>query len=95
MCPANPSHTEPPTIGQLVDHVKTTNWFRLGRKLGVEEFDLDVIAKNNPQDAESALETTLKKWYKITAKPTWGAVVDALMAIQEIQLATELKEAFC
>ena len=61
----------------------------------MDDFDLAVIGKNNPQDTEDALEETLKNWLRITAKPTWRAVVDALMEIKETQLATKLEEAFC
>ena len=75
--------------------MKTTEWFKLGLKLGMEEFDLDVIRKNNPQNTEGALEAMLKKWLSITEVPTWRAVVDALRAIKNIQLAKNLETQFC
>lgn len=68
---------------------------KLGLKLGVEEFDLEVIEKNKMLDAEGALEAVLRKWLAITAEPTWRAVVDALRAIKEIQLATKVEKKFC
>ena len=75
--------------------MKTTKWLKLGLKLGVDEFDLEVIEKNKHLDAEGALAAMLKKWLEITAEPTWKAVVDALRAIKEMQLAKKVETRFC
>ena len=71
--------------------MKTTKWLKLGLKLGVEQFDLDVIENNRQLDAEGALAAVLKKWLEITEEPTWKAVVDALRAIKEMQLAKKVE----
>ena len=75
--------------------MKTTKWHQLGSKLGVEKFDLDVIREDNPQNTKGALAAMLKKWLEITEDPMWRAVVDALRAIEEIQLAKKLEIQFC
>ena len=75
--------------------MKTTKWHKLGQKLGVEKFDLDVIQKDNPQNTEGALEAMLKKWLEITKYSTWRAIVDALETIEERQLAKKLETQFC
>ena len=75
--------------------MKTTKWHKLGQKLGVEEFDLDVIEKDNPQNTEGALAAMLKKWLEITKDPTWRVIVDALEAIEENQLAKKLEIQYC
>ena len=85
-----------PTLDELMDHVKTTNWFRLGMKLGVETFDLEVIERNKQLDVEGALQAMLRKWLQSSTKdPTWEAVVDALRAINEEELARKLEKKFC
>lgn len=75
--------------------MKTIQWKKLGRKLGIEEFELNAIEENNPKNTKRALEDVLSQWHGSTAKPTWRAVVDALKAIKEIRLATKLEEDFC
>ena len=82
-------------LDELTDRVKTTEWCKLGQKLGVEEFDLAVIEKDNPQNTQGALAAMLKKWLKITKDPTWREIVDALEAIKEIHLAAELETQYC
>ena len=93
---ANPSPlaTQPPTLDELMDHVKTTNWFRLGMKLGMETFDLEVIEKDKRSDTAGALAAMLRKWLRTSKDPTWRAVVDALKAINDGQLARKIEKQF-
>ena len=61
----------------------------------MEEFDLTVIQRDNPQDTEGALEAMLRKWLESSEDPTWRAVMNALKAVKEVQLAKKLETQFC
>ena len=75
--------------------MKTTEWFKLGLKLGVKKFDLEVIEKNKHLDIEGGLEAMLRKWLRSSKDPTWKAVVEALRQLDEEELAQELETQFC
>ena len=84
-----------PTLDELLDNVRTTEWFRLGLKLGVNEDDLDVIASDRKLDSSGALTDMLRKWLREHKNPTWRKVVEAMRKIGEVNKAGKLESIFC
>ena len=84
-----------PTLEKLVDNVRTTNWFHLGLKLGVKEYDLEIIERDKRLDSSGALMAMLRKWLQICEHPTWGAVARAMRDIGEVRMARSLEDKFC
>ena len=88
------SGIRPPTLKELLS-IKTTEWFRLGLELRLEEYDLEIIEKDRRLDASGALRDVLRKWQRQCEDPTWGAVVRALREIGEGREAKRLEDKFC
>ena len=84
-----------PTLDQLLDNIRTTEWFRLGLKLGVKLDDLDIIEKDRRLDSSGALMDMLRKWLKEHKNPTWSGVVRAMTEIGEVSKASMLEDKFC
>ena len=84
-----------PTLEELLDNVKTVQWHRVGLKLGVQQYDLDVIEKDRSHDTNGALLDMLRKWLRECENPTWGAVVKAMKEIGEVREAKRLQDMFC
>lgn len=86
--------TQAPTLRDLVENVRTTQWFRLGLGLGIDRDTLAVIERNRRLDASGALIDVLKAWLRVCENPTWVAVVSALRGIGEGNLARRLEDTF-
>ena len=89
------SGIQAPTLEELLDNVKTTEWFHLGLKLGIKQEALAVIQSNKKLDASGALMKVLQKWLQVCEGPTWVAMVAALREIGEGSLAKKLEDKFC
>ncbi len=79
-------------LRDLVRYVRTTNWSRLGLELDVDEHILDEIRDNHRGDNQA--QQMFQEWLRVTEEPTWEAVVQALTAVGESSLATEIKQRF-
>ena len=84
-----------PTLDQLLDHIRTTEWFRLGLKLGVRQDDLEVIESDRRHDSSGALRDMLRKWLKEHSNPMWSVMVRAMKEIGEVKKARSLEQKFC
>ena len=84
-----------PSLDELVDNISTTEWFRLGLKLGLKEDDLDIIDSDKKLDARGALMAVLRKWLRQSDNSTWRAVVQAVRDIGEEKKARDLEDKFC
>ena len=84
-----------PTLVELLDNVRTTEWFYLGLKLGVKQYDLEVIQSDWRLDSRGALTNMLQKWLKEHENPTWTVVVRAMSEIGEVSEARNLEDKFC
>ncbi len=82
-------------LRNLVHHVRSTNWYELGLELGVDEYTLNVIDKDNRGDNRAQLRQMFQEWLRGTERPTWEAVVQALTAIRESTLASDIEKHFC
>ncbi len=81
-------------LRDLVRHVKTTNWYGLGLELGVDDYTLDLIHEDQRGDNRAQLRRMFQEWLRESEEPTWEAVVQALTAIGEDTLASEIEEQF-
>ena len=73
--------------------MKTTNWYRLGLQLKISDRDLDIIEYDTNR-VEDQLRKMFQKWLQICDKPSWALIINALRAIDEILLASEVEHKF-
>ena len=71
--------------------MKTTKCYRLGQELGISSRDLYTIETYELADQRRMV---FQKWLKISEKPTWGEIIDALKAISEKALVCKLEQKF-
>ena len=85
-----------PKQQDLMDNVKTTNWYRLGLELTGDEATMNTIEADIalPRIADKTKEM-FRVWLKECDEPTWLVVVDALEKIREKRLSREIKVKFC
>ena len=85
-----------PKQQDLMDNVKTTNWYRLGLELTGDEATMNTIEADTalPRIADKTKEM-FREWLKECDEPTWLVVVDALEKIREKRLSREIKVKFC
>ena len=60
----------------------TTDWYRLGLRLRIEDKDLKIIEHNYPKNVIRCLEDCLLKWLK-TGKATYTGLAEALKKMGE------------
>ena len=72
----------------LSSHVidqQAAQWERLGLELGLKDFDIANISKDNehnPNRSVTCCRTMLQKWLQIDSLATWGKLDDALKKIK-------------
>ena len=89
----SPTQQEP-YLRDLIAHVHTTEWYRLGLQLNVDTFKLHQIGKDARENQEH-LTLMFETWLKVCKNPSWQDVVQALKAINELRLAAKLEQKFC
>ena len=80
-----------PQLRHLISYVHTTEWYRLGLQLDLDDFNLRQIGKQNQEHLTLMFQT----WLKVCRNPSWQDVVQALEAIGERRLAAKLEQKFC
>ena len=83
-----------PQLRDLTSNVETTEWYHLGLQLNVDSFKLrqiQVDARRNQERLTLMFET----WLQVCENPSWQDVVQALKAIGERKLGTQLEQKFC
>ena len=86
--------SDKPLLRDLLNDVKTTNWYRLGLELDIDSHSLDIIEVDGVK-VDDRLRLLFQKWLRVCTKPSWRAVVNALRTIGEEALATKLEGCFC
>jgi len=77
-----------PELGDLFIHVIPQNaprWEALGAVLGLKDYEIDVISKDNPNRSTEACTAMLMKWLQSVNQPTWGELVDAIDLLKSSQ----------
>lgn len=83
-----------PHLQDLISHVRTIEWYRLGLQLNLDAFHLDQIQEDAKKN-QDRLRLMFHKWLHVCESPSWQDVVQALKAIGERKLAVALKQKFC
>ena len=83
-----------PLLRDLVTCIRTTEWYRLGLQLGVDDYDLQLIQADKRENQEQ-LRCMLQTWLRVCENPSWEDVVKALKAIGEKNLGAKLQQQFC
>ena len=81
-------------LRDLIFHVHTTKWYRLGLQLDLDDFKLQEIEVNK-KDNEDRLRKMFQAWLEVCVNPSWQDVVKALKEIGERKLGAELEKQFC
>ena len=82
------------TLNNLVEHVTTPQWFKLGLALGIDDSVLQVIEHDTKGDGETGLRRMFQKWLSSCEQPSWDNVIQALRRIRENRLAAEICRKF-
>ena len=70
--------------------VQVIRWYDLGLQLGVDDAELKVIERNNPRDLEACRREMFRTWLRITPRPSYQQLVQALVAVREVSEADHL-----
>ena len=81
-------------MAELLKHVKTAKWHRLGVFLDVDPTKLGAI-RQDTKETEDALSRVFETWLESKLNPTWKKVVQALNDLELHVLATEIEDRFC
>ena len=93
--PANTSTAENvPRLQDLVTHVRTREWYRLGLLLDLDDYNLRKICID-ARDCQEHLTMMFETWLKACRNPSWGDVVKAVKGIDENRLGAILEQKFC
>ena len=85
-----------PTLKELSNALDSiVEWYSLGVKLGLEDYELGTIGKNYHGDNERCKHEVLCRWLR-NAKPlTWNEVADALCLMGEHKVALKIRAKHC
>ena len=75
-----------PKIKDLLRHVKTTRWYRLGLELDIDNHTMQVIEADTKGEAnvtERALTRVFDTWLKTKDNPSWSDISRALRVMGE------------
>ena len=67
-------------------------WYSLGLKLGINSQELDKIKQNEASNQFKCQVRMLKMWLQGDQEVTWEKLINALHALNEIDLATDLQD---
>ena len=86
--------TAVPKLGELIEHVAVSRWYKLGLALGVDDSRLDYIKQDTRGDSETGLTLMFREWLHSSEQPSWDNVIQALKTVGETKLAAELRQKF-
>ena len=90
-----PTAAASPTLKELSNALTSiVDWYSLGVKLGLEDYELGTIAKNFHGDNERCKHEMLSRWLRNAKLPTWNAVADALCLMGEHKVALKIREKY-
>ena len=85
-----------PKLAELQESVRTSKWYNLGIQLGLEDNDLEGIAKQNGRDVDDCRRAMFGLWLRASSKPTRKQLLYALRtkSVAEISIADEYERSF-
>ena len=88
------STTREPHLRDLISHVHTTEWYRLGLQLDLDDISLHEIQVDAAENKDY-LRSVFQRWLQVCENPSWQDVAQALKAIGERNLGAEVEQKFC
>ena len=86
--------TSPPQLAELLKELYQVadQWENIGIMLGIEDWKLMAIGRENNHDSKVCLREMLRVWLRcVDPPPSWKAVIDALCALGHDRIANHLK----
>lgn len=82
-----------PTIVQL-NSLEVLDWFSLGLKLGLSEYELKTIECDYPKDSKACKRTMFGKWLEVDIKASYKKLIFALEEICLVKVANDLRKKY-
>lgn len=80
----------PKNLAELTSELKeVVDWYHLGVRLNIPDYQLKIIAKNNPRDVATCRTEMLSLWMN-TVQGKWATIVQALVETGSRTLACEI-----
>ena len=76
---------EKPDMKDINRHIveqQAAQWERLGVELGLKDYHIDNISKDNPNRSVTCCRVMLQKWLDIDPSATWAKLNDAIKKIK-------------
>ena len=86
-----------PSLADLWSNVArqfAAQWEHLGLKLGLQDYDIANISKDNahnPDHSVTCCKTVLQKWLQKVSSPTWGKLADVINTLTIAQCILMIK----
>ena len=72
-------------LNRYIVEQQAAQWERLGLELGLKDYHIANISKDNPNRSVTCCREVLQKWLQIDPSATWGKLDDA---VKNIKLST-------
>ena len=91
-------HPPPPSLGDLAK-LKVSNWYKVGKTLGFQEYDLEKIQSQQQQNthlphAHACQVAMFGKWLREHPSPSVQDVIIALREAEETRAADEFSQKY-
>jgi len=70
--------------------VRLGKWYNLGLQLEIEDYDLQTIERNHPQDQEGCKRDMFRTWLNICPQASYRQLVQALVEVGDVAEAHRL-----
>jgi len=70
--------------------VKVNSWSKLGLQLDIDDYDLQTIERNHPQDQEGCKRDMFRTWLRICPQASYRQLVQALVEVGDVAEADRL-----
>jgi len=74
--------------------VKVKSWYNLGLQLNIEDYDLQTIERNNPQDQEGCKRAMFRIWLNNSPQASYKQLLQALVELDDVREADHLHKKY-
>ena len=78
----------------VLDSIKLVNWQSVGLQLGVNDYELQKIKRNNPHIHDDQKREMFRVWLRTSVNPNYDDVIKALEVVGERKVAQQLRDKF-